>query len=73
MINDVKKSFETIAAQDLAPLGDELKRKNLPPIPTTAALERDDDDRGVASAAALRCIATRGMSCDAPVVANEKD
>jgi hypothetical protein len=74
-LDEVKQAFETMGTRELAPLDDELKKHNLPPIPTTARLagDGDDDDTGVASAAALRCVASRGLSCDEPVTAREQD
>ena len=73
-LDEVKRNFEAMATQELAPLGDELKKHNLPPIPTTARLEDNEgDDTGVASAAALRCVASRGATCDEPVTAHERD
>jgi photosystem II stability/assembly factor-like uncharacterized protein len=63
-LTDVAKQLDTIAREDVRPLDDELRKRHLDPIPTTAALTGDADEPGRdASAAMLRCVRSRGTDC----------
>jgi len=70
-LDGVKKDFETLATTEVHVLDGELQEHSLPAIPTTALLEPEHTD--VATPAALRCIASRGVSCEPVVVAAERD
>jgi photosystem II stability/assembly factor-like uncharacterized protein len=62
---DVQKGFDAIVASDLKPLEAPLKEKHLEPIPTTAAAAAElGPPRDEATVAAIRCMESRGLSCE---------
>jgi hypothetical protein len=62
-LEDVGREFASIAQNDVRPLDDELRRRHLDPIPTTAVAR--DDDEAPATEAAFRCLQSRGDDCPA--------
>jgi photosystem II stability/assembly factor-like uncharacterized protein len=64
---DVQTAFDAIVTQDLKPLEASLREKKLEPIPTSARPEAELDlgSRDPSSIAAVRCLDSRGLSCEA--------
>ena len=71
---DAKAELEAVAQKDVAPLNEELAKKKLEPIPTAspARAEREEEESNPPTAAAFRCILTRGADC-AEAAAREND
>jgi photosystem II stability/assembly factor-like uncharacterized protein len=68
-LTEVGKDFDAIVSNDVKPLDDELKRRKLDPIPTTAEAhaERDEpmdaQDAPVVNAV-VQCVQSHGAVCD---------
>ena len=68
-LGDVKKEYEAVVTGELAPLGGELQRLKLAPIPTNARASVDEvrsSSPGVAAGRALRCVVQGSQAACAP-------
>jgi photosystem II stability/assembly factor-like uncharacterized protein len=72
-LGEVENTVAEIVTKDARALDEELRKRNLQPLPAQSALERPDDDK--LADAALRCVATTGQDCDDDVAAatDERD
>ena len=66
---DVQQEFQQLNKSDIAPIGELLKARHLPPIEIADRDDGDGDD-GMTSLAAVRCWSSRGTECQAPVEAD---
>ena len=59
------KEVSTIVERDVKPIQAALEQHHLEPIPTAFERETDDEGpRGEVTAAALRCLTSRGRECE---------
>ena len=67
---DVAREFDGVVAKEVRPLDSELRLRNLTPIAADASAEAEDPGRGRETAAAMRCLRSRGEQCE--VESNER-
>jgi hypothetical protein len=70
-LGDVRRDFESLATQELAPLNDRLEQQQLAPIPLAAVGSEPRGVAGLPDATAVRCLVSKGRECGRAVLGAE--
>jgi photosystem II stability/assembly factor-like uncharacterized protein/outer membrane lipoprotein-sorting protein len=63
-LDDVAKDFGNLVNTEVKQIGLLLQQRGLPAIPADASAEAEDEDAPKATAAAMRCLRTKGRECE---------
>ncbi|HXU74069.1 MAG TPA: sialidase [Polyangia bacterium] len=73
-LDDVGKELQLLGKNEIAPIGELLRARHLPPIELVEREGADDDEgeTGITSASAERCYRSRGSECQVAVEADRR-